>query len=232
MVILGVIACSSYAPGDAADQALESSDTVVVTIDQWISFMPVEPNPTTGLIFYPGGLVQPEAYAPPIRMIAESGMAAHIIPMPADLAIFGIQRGEWIMEAYPDISTWLVAGHSLGAVAAASFADQHPDQTAGLALWAGYPARSVDLTSSTFPVISMVGARDGVINKENLEASERQLPDHTDWLQIGGGNHAQFGDYGPQTGDNEATIRPITQWAYAAERTLDLVESFTTAPAE
>ena len=223
MLLLWVVACASYAPGDAEQEALESSDTVQVTTAKWLSFEPSEPIGSVGLMFYPGGLVQPEAYAPPIRRFAEAGIPSYILPMPADLAIFGIGRGEWLLEAYPEISTWVLAGHSLGAVAAASFAQDHPDVVAGLSMWAGYPAGSVDLSTETFPVLSIVGSRDGLIDWNNWEDSAQQLPEQALFLQIGGANHAQFGDYGHQDGDLDAHISARSQWAFAVERTLDLL---------
>ena len=78
MLLLWVVACASYAPGDAAQEALESSDTVQVTTAKWLSFEPSEPIGSVGLMFYPGGLVQPEAYAPPIRRFAEAGIPSYI----------------------------------------------------------------------------------------------------------------------------------------------------------
>jgi hypothetical protein len=48
-------------------------------------------------------------------------------------------------------------------------------------------------------------------------------PDATG-VETPGGNHAQFGDYGPQDGDGTATIAPDEQWAIAASETLALFD--------
>jgi hypothetical protein len=55
-------------------------------------------------------------------------------------------------------------------------------------------------------------------------ASRALLPADTAFLEIAGGNHAQFGDYGPQTGDNPATISANEQWDQIAAATLALLQ--------
>ena len=42
------------------------------------------------------------------------------------------------------------------------------------------------------------------------------LPDDTAYLEIGGGNHAGFGAYGPQRGDGEASLPALLQWDQTA----------------
>ena len=58
---------------EAAKAALQSSTQVRIIEDEWIQF---EPGATTevGLIFYPGGLVEAQAYAPILRQISEEGV--------------------------------------------------------------------------------------------------------------------------------------------------------------
>ncbi|HBH2028666.1 TPA: alpha/beta hydrolase, partial [Clostridioides difficile] len=50
------------------------------------------------------------------------------------------------------------------------------------------------------------GSKDGVVNFKSLVESKQKLPDDTTYVEIEGGNHAQFGDYGKQKGDNDAII--------------------------
>ena len=45
----------------------------------------------------------------------------------------------------------------------------------------------------------------------------KNLPADTEWITIEGGNHAQFGDYGVQDGDGEATISAEMQWGYTTD---------------
>jgi hypothetical protein len=61
---------------EAMPEALESlaSDSdVEVQLDPWLVFFPKGKAPSTGLIFYPGGLVDPYAYAPLGHAIAKAG---------------------------------------------------------------------------------------------------------------------------------------------------------------
>jgi hypothetical protein len=48
-----------------------------------ICFEPEEPS--SGLIFYPGGKVQYEAYAPLLEMMAENGILCVLVHMPGSL---------------------------------------------------------------------------------------------------------------------------------------------------
>lgn len=223
-LVLTLNACSSASPGSAALEALISDEAVTVTLDDWISLEPSETATAQGLIFYPGGLVEPEAYAPPMRQMAEAGVPTFILSVPADLAIFGSRRAQHVIDAHPDITSWVVAGHSLGGVAAAKFAFQHPDTIHGLALWAAYPQNKHDLSESSVDVVSLVGSKDGVLDWDRYRASAEILPEHTIWLALEGGNHAQFGDYGVQEGDEVATIDAEAQWTWAVDGTLMVIQ--------
>ncbi len=130
-----------------AQAALQSEGDVRVEMDgRWIVFTPADSEPTTGLIFYPGGRVDPRAYAPAARQIAAEGYLVAIVPMPLNLAVFGADAAADVMKAYPEIQNWAIGGHSLGGAMAASFAKDHSDEISGLALWAAYPASSDDLS--------------------------------------------------------------------------------------
>jgi hypothetical protein len=55
---------------------------------------------------------------------------------------------------------------------------------------------------------------------EPFDASRALLPADTTWVVIEGGNHAQFGDYGFQPGDNAAVISAVDQQALIVEATI------------
>lgn len=216
--------CGSYPAGDLALEALQSStQTTVSETKEWIAFSPTELLYETGVAFYPGGKVEPEAYAPILRDLADQGLQTYILRLPGDLAILDQNA---ILDLFEEDTReqWLVAGHSLGGVAAAKMALEN-DQIAALSLWASYPAGSVDLSTTSLPVHSIAGSKDSVLDTENWEASASQLPAETEWITIEGGNHAQFGDYGEQDGDGEATISPEEQWAQTSELMLELIQS-------
>ena len=218
-----LIACSSYPPGEAALAALESSDiTTVTTQDKWISFVPVEAASDIGFVFYPGGKVESEAYAPILRALADSGIPTYLLYVPRDIATFNGDAAEKVMDEI-SMSGWVVSGHSLGGVTAAKMA-YTDDRVVGLSLWASYAVGKVDLSDSSIVVQSIAASEDTVLSQERYEAGAERLPADTEWIIIEGGNHAQFGDYGVQDGDGEASISPEAQWGYTTDSVLSLYD--------
>lgn len=232
---LGFTAWALTGPGPepAAVAALQSDAAVtveVVGLGGWQVFAPttagpVGVEPTTGLIFYPGGRVAAGAYAAAAHAIAAEGYLVVIVPMPLRLAVFGGNAAEGVIAAYPGITRWAVGGHSLGGAFAADFAYNHPDAVAGLVLWAAYPPSSDDLSRQALAVVSVYGTRDGLAGPEEIAPSRALLPADTVYVAIEGGNHAGFGRYGPQAGDNAATITPEAQQAQVVAATVGLLAS-------
>lgn len=203
-----------------AQAALKSDSLVTVEIENWLVFNPVDYEPTTGLILYPGGRVDPAAYAPLARDIAAEGYLVVIPPMPLNLAFLAPERALEIMDAFPQIAHWAVGGHSLGGAMAANFANSHPESVDGLLLWAAYPSQSDDLSEQDLEVMSIYGTNDGLASAEEINNSKALLPPDTNWVEIAGGNHAQFGSYGPQSGDNTADISSQVQQAQIVQATI------------
>lgn len=189
----------------------------------WYVFEPRE-QPAAGFIFYPGGLVDPAAYAPLMQRLSDGGVRAVIVPMPLDLAIFGQKRARDVIAAYPEIDTWVIGGHSLGGAMAAEFVKRGTDDIDGIAFLASYSAKSTDLSAMPIKAVSIYGTEDGVAG-DVFEESLQRLPRGTATVVIEGGNHAQFGDYGPQEGDGTAAVSRDRQQQLTAEAILRLVES-------
>jgi hypothetical protein len=232
LAVIGFIAWGMIIPKPMPEAlaAMQSDSQVIITTDPWITFQPAEQTATTGLIIYPGGRVDPRAYAPLAYAIASQGYLVVIVPMPLNLAVFGSGRAASIIETYPDIQNWVIGGHSLGGSMAALYADKHGDQISGLSLWASYPASSNDLSDSDIQVSSIYGTRDGLATKDKIDASRKLLPSNTTWVPIDGGNHAQFGWYGDQSGDNPATISRQDQQDLILQSVLDLLQSVASNP--
>jgi hypothetical protein len=210
-------------PMPEALSALQSDAQVEVETEPWLVFRPVGGNPTVGLILYPGGRVDARAYAPTARALAQEGFLVVIVPMPLNLAIFGPDRAAEVMVAFPDIGRWAVGGHSLGGAMSARFAYQNSEAVEGLVLWAAYPASMDDLSGYSLRVTSIYGTRDGLATEDKIAASRPLLPLDTSWVAIEGGNHAQFGWYGPQSGDQAATISREEQQKQIVAATLALL---------
>ena len=212
-------------PMPEALAALKSDSQVTVTSGQWLVFTPLTSRPTTGFIIYPGGRVDARAYAPAAHQIAAQDYLVIIVRMPLNLAIIGVNTAQNVQAAFPQIQHWAIGGHSLGGAMAAAFAKTHPSAVQGLALWAAYPASSDDLSRSGLRVISISGSKDGLATADKIDASRQLLPADTTWVQISGGNHAQFGWYRDQAGDNPASISRTDQQAQVITATLGMLGS-------
>jgi pimeloyl-ACP methyl ester carboxylesterase len=127
------------------------------------------------------------------------------------------------MDFYPEITRWVIGGHSLGGSMAASYVDQNPGEIAGLILWASYPGQSDDPSDQSLPVTSIYGTMDGLTTPDEIFASRSLLPGGTDFVPVEGGNHAQFGWYGSQRGDNPASINRDPQQSQIVTATLALL---------
>jgi pimeloyl-ACP methyl ester carboxylesterase len=210
-------------PMPEALTALQSDAQVTVTTGKWIVFTPTLSQPETGFIIYPGGRVDYRAYAPAAHQIAAQGYLVVIVHMPLNLAVTDAGAAADVIAAYPAIKHWAVGGHSLGGSMAANFAHSHPDAISGLVLWASYPAGSDNLSASGLKVLSISGTLDGLSTPAKIAASHALLPADTVWVPIEGGDHAQFGWYGPQSGDNPATISREEQQAQIVQATAEFL---------
>lgn len=212
-------------PMPEAVEALQSDALVTVESDRWITFTPNNAFPDTGFIFYPGGRVDARSYAPSLRQIAEMGYLVVAVPMPLNLAFFGQNNADAVINAYGDqIERWAIGGHSLGGAMAARYAHDHPDTIDGLILWASFAEESFSLANSDVIAASIYGSLDGLATPEDVNRSRATLPAAASFVEITGGNHAQFGDYGEQTGDQPATISREEQQMMAVAATIDVLE--------
>ena len=175
----------------------------------------VPEDPTAGLIFYPGGKVEHTAYAPLLHACAENGILCALVRMPGNLAVLDANAADGLRKEYPEISTWYIAGHSLGGAMAANYAAAHSEDFDGLILLAAYSTK--DLTGTTLRVLSVYGSEDGVLNRESYEKNWSKLPADTTEVVLDGGCHAQFGSYGAQEGDGIPTISGEEQVRQTAE---------------
>jgi len=227
IVVGGFVAWASMAaqPMPEALAAMQSDAQVNVTANKWLVFSPVGEEAETALVFYPGAKVDPRAYAPAAHKLAAEGYMVVIAPMFLNLAFFGSDQANDIIAAYPNIQNWAIGGHSLGGAFAAHYAHDNPTKVEGLVLQAAYPPDSDDMSKQDIDVVSISGTLDGLATPSKIDASKKLLPDDTRYVAIEGGNHAQFGWYGPQDGDNTATISREAEQDQVVEATEKLLES-------
>ena len=201
----------------AATEALAGSAQVAVSQEEWISFLPREEEPETGLIFYPGGRVEHESYARILSEIAAGGYLVLLPEMPLDLAVLDQNAAAEIISAHPEIEHWVVAGHSLGGSMAAIYAFNNQSMVDGVLFWGSYPPDSADLSLTDLDVMVIFGELDEGSNWETLETKLNLLPADVQLIEIPGGDHHQFGDYQDDTDDLPPTISRAEQQALIKE---------------
>lgn len=217
VLILGLflfLQAKTYSPLEEALTALESDGSVQVSeLKHGYRFEPAasEALLLPNIIFYPGGLVKPESYAPLARRLAEAGHRVYVASMPFNLALTAQDRADEYIAEHPEES-YVIGGHSLGGAFAARYAAEHPNKLAGIFFMGAYADDGADLSGSKLAVLQITGSLDAVLNKETWEQSKQNLPaELTEYVSIEGGNHGGFGTYGKQSGDNDATISAAEQ---------------------
>ena len=223
----------AFRANEEARDALNSDAAVrVAGFDGGRRFVPTGPAvPGAELLFFPGGMVDPAAYAPLARAVAAKGYPVTVLHLPRRGAFGGADDPDLLARARAIIgdlraaSRWIVAGHSRGAVVASQLASERPRSLAGLVLIGTTHPRDVDLSGLPQPVTKIIGTRDGIARPAAVEANRHLLPRTTRWVRIEGGNHSQFGWYGLQPGDRRATISAAQQRSITTEAIIDALRS-------
>lgn len=198
-----------YQAEDVALEVLSAGDHLEVRDDLTI-LSPSYPT-DTAIIFYPGAKVEGAAYLPLLNRLRQTGLTCILVEMPFHLAIFDVNAAEDVTAQFPDISHWYIAGHSMGGAMASRFTSEHPDEVEGLVLLGAYlyGDYSVKDTLTIYGSLNQ-SVEDKIDYAENV-------------VEIKGGNHAQFGSYGPQKGDLPAAISAEEQQAQAAAAITDFI---------
>lgn len=190
----------------AALGAMKGSATVMVRDESAQIVYAPKAGSKKGLIFYQGARVAVQAYSLPLLEIAAAGYTVFVPKMPLNFAVLSSGAAKAIIDAHPEISAWAIAGHSLGGAMACSYAKGDP-RVRVLIFWAAYCDKSFDLSgNSSIAVTSISGTMDGLATLEKLRNTKVYAPSSTLYVRIAGMNHAQFGDYGAQSGDNPPTL--------------------------
>ncbi len=213
-------------PLSAEQIALDAlADGNGVTIDDSrssIQLTPTGDQRATGLAFYPGAKVDPQAYAHVLRPIAEAGFPVVIFKQPYNLAILDSSAANAVIGDPDDtIDRWAVGGHSLGGAIASSYAESDRDELVGLLLYAAYTVNDMSEREG-LAVMSVYGTNDGLATPADIDEHRPDLPTSTKYVPIDGAIHSFFGDYGLQNGDGQ----PGTTRADAQRQIADASISF------
>jgi hypothetical protein len=177
---------------------------IVVKQDPHLIVMaPVSSPNSTGVLYFPGARVDPYSYLYPLSEVAANGVTVVIMQPALNMALFDQRDFDALTLQTPAVTSWTLAGHSLGGVRACMLSSN--PKVATLVLFASYCA--TDISHLDLDVVVVTGDQDGLINEEALRDSLALLPPgRLGNVVIDGANHASFGTYGPQPGDGVAMI--------------------------
>lgn len=209
LIVVVFLAWANTVMGGDREAALEvwRDDALSVTeTEHSFVLAPADAPSGDGLVFIPGAKVDPFAYARNLAGVVEdTGLTVVITKPTLNLAFFDTSPLSTFTADAPAVDQWAVGGHSLGGVRACQLAaSDRSIEVSGLVLVGSYCAD--DVSSSDLAVLSLSGTADGLTTPEDVVDNAGLLPDGATFVEIEGGNHADFGDYGVQPGDGESTI--------------------------
>lgn len=212
---------NTYEPTEMLQDLVSEND--YKKIDDFYVFEPKGKDEKTGIVLYPGALVEPLAYGYYANELSKEGYLVAIPDVNLNLSITESDKADEFIALHPDITNWYVGGHSMGGVSATMYAEKNKE-IAGVILLGSYPSSSTDLSDTSLKVLSIYGEKDGLTSLEDIERSKQNLPSTTVFEEIPGGNHAQFGMYGKQKGDQVPDIDVLEQQNQMIQITLNFLK--------
>lgn len=179
--------------------------------DSYLSFLSTDSSKHSSILFFPGALVQPEAYAPLALNLSKKGSDVYIQKIPFRIAITDNMEQAELEKAFKTIQSsknnkWFIAGHSRGGRVASNFVSKYPELLSGMILLGTSHPKEKNLTTLKFPVLKISASEDGLASPAEIDQFSSNLPPNTKFVMIDGGNHSQFGYYGYQLGAGSASI--------------------------
>ncbi|MEI6887276.1 MAG: alpha/beta hydrolase [bacterium] len=160
-----------------------------------------------GIVFYPGARIDPSAYKTLLSKIPEtSNSKVFIAKFPLNLAILGVNAGDQIIKDNSDITSWYIAGHSLGGAMISEYlkGTKYESKINGVIYMGAYPNDDY-LLNKKYKILSLYGSEDKLTTPEKIDSSKSKLPSSSLFIQLPS-NHSQFGDYGHQEGDGNQIL--------------------------
>lgn len=204
--VAGVVVYFSIPMRAAGRELTQAQNLLTVRYSDAGSAIVLKPaiKATKGLLLYPGGRVDPAAYAYKMSEVALTGIEVIIVRPPLHLAPLDFHKPSFYTDLAPSVTEWYVAGHSVGGVKACQIVHDNPSQFKGLILLGAYCPDSIAATN--IKALSIGGANDKLTTPQDIDANKNRMPADTKYEMIQGLNHAGFGDYGKQGGDGDAAI--------------------------
>ena len=222
IVILAISAYGAYYISDtyhADETALKymngTDDVAVIKTENGLLLD--GPGNDTALIFYPGAKIEYISYLPLLTQISTEGVDCFLVEMPLNLAIFGKNSADDIINQY-NYTEYVMSGHSLGGVMAAQYLNE-TNNTDAVILLAAYSDKQINK-----PVLSIYATEDKVLNMETYNENLPFISNNLSEVIIDGGNHAQIGNYGNQPKDGIAKISPQKQQKEIADEIIRFID--------
>ncbi|MFD1334113.1 alpha/beta hydrolase [Oceanobacillus iheyensis] len=214
----------TYEPTSTLAKIVDEDE--IIYYNDWLIFESKSEEQTKGgIILYPGARVEPEAYSYYGQELSKHGYLVAIPNVRFSLPILEVDKAEEIIDKYASLENWFIGGHSLGGVAAASYAIDHLDVITGVYFLGSFPSENINFSNSSVPILTLFADQDRLTTLDKIDGSSNLLSDNTVMKEIRGGNHSQFGVYGKQQGDGEATISVIEQQHIVIESILEWVNN-------
>ncbi|MDR7209665.1 alpha/beta hydrolase [Flavobacterium piscis] len=213
----------SYESHGVDESLFQNSNLVTIeNTDNYFLFTPKKEFKNV-FIFYPGAMVETEAYVPLCRKIADNGIQVYLIKMPWRLASKGYNKPKEL-HLFNDVTkNYILTGHSQGGKMAAQFVYENPKLIDKLILIGTTHPRDISLAEVEIPILKIYGSNDGVANEKSIFENKSKLPASAKFSRIEGANHAQFGYYGFQLGDDKANISREQQQKETLEEILKFI---------
>jgi len=217
-IALAIYSSTSYKPLQGMNDAVNTIDYSDVTVTETKDHIFFTSGfATKHILFIPGGLVEPHSYDYLMYTLALSGYDITVFKPFFNLAIL---TPNYAKKFLSDDQENIIMGHSLGGVVASMIASGNDDITTVI-LMGSYPIRDI----SDKDTLIITAEFDINMDQEAFQDSLQYVNSNTVFYEIDGGNHAQFGWYGPQKGDGSATISTLEQQQLVHARIVDFLNS-------
>lgn len=216
----GVYLGTPHHGSDASIDSVESDPGVALSQqDDRYRLAPPDRNASTGLVFYPGARVHPDAYLAVLAPLVREANVTVVVPKPPlNLAVLDQGMADASVDE-SGVDRWYVGGHSLGGAMACRYAADDPGAVDGVVLYAAYCDR--DISETELAVLSVTGSADTVLDEDRYERSRANLPADATHRELPL-NHSQFGSYRGQRGDEPSGV----SYARAHERLANVTVSW------
>ncbi len=203
------IILTPYKADDIVKEIILENDNIIEDDEYYI--IKGDKDSSTAMIFYPGALVEPDAYIPLMYQISkEISIDVIIVKMPLNLAVFNKDVADKIMMDFYEYDTWYLCGHSLGGAMISDYASNNVDKIAGLIVLGSPVYGDIPLDKT----LTIYGSTE-YNNKERINYN-------TNVIEIENGTHYQFGNYGIQSG----YVEPIIETADQQSQTVEAMKNF------